>query len=408
MSQLFKSFTPQVKYYLIMNTFFSFGNALSGIFLSVFLWRLDDTFTLLATYSLFFSISIMLNFSICARLARKTSPMTTLRVGIVFYIITYFIIILFQTSLDKYVMLLGITLGLAVSLYSVGAHMAVLDLTTNHKRDKFLYIQGVVVTAGSLIGPLFSGFLIEQFEGVTGYFIVFSATCIFFVLAIVASFKIKGKPIGQKSYFWDVIKKPSKEWKRMYLVMFGDGIVSGVYGTFLVSMMIFIVVGGELKLGIFNFFAEIVSLIGFLLLAKISNPERRILIYSIGSISLFISSLILSIFPVLFGLVLFILVKPIASNMIGTTMNAFIYAAIEKDPDYDKRRLDYIVVREIPLGIGRIIGILIFLWMRNLYELEVLLAKAFSIFPIFYVLMIPIIYFAWKNKNQVERKAPAC
>ncbi|MCT8137587.1 MFS transporter [Anaerobacillus sp. CMMVII] len=360
MLRLFKSFSPTVKAYLFMNTFFSFGNALSGIFLSVFLWRLDETFTLLAMYSLSFSLSIMLNFSICAGLARKTSPMTTLRVGILFYIFTYLIIILFQTSLANYVMLVGFMLGMAVSLFSVGAHMSVLDLTTDKRRDKFLYVEGMMLTAGGLIGPLFSGLLIEQFEGLAGYFIVFSVTCLFFVLAILISFKIKGKPIAQRSYFWEVIKNPSKEWKRMYLVMFGEGIVSGVYGTFLISMMIFIVAGGELKLGIFNFGAEVVAIFTFLLLAKISKPERRVLIYSIGAIALFIASVFLSVFPIIIGLLIFGLIKPIASTMIGTSMNAFIYAAIEKDKGYENKRLDYIVVREIPLGLGRIIGIFIF------------------------------------------------
>ncbi len=403
MLALFKSFSPKVRAYLLMNSFFSFGNALSGIFLSVFLWRLDETFTLLAIYSLFFSLSIMLNFWICAGLARKTSPMTTLRIGIVFYIITYLIIILNQTSLENHVMLLGIMLGMAVSLFSVGAHMAVLDLTKDNRRDQFLYVQGMMVTTGGLIGPLFSGFLIEQFEGLVGYFFVFSVTCLFFILSILSSFKIKGKPIAEKSYFWDVVKKPSQQWKRMYVVMFGEGIVSGVYGTFLVSMMIFIVAGGELNLGIFNFGAEVVSILSFFLLAKISKPERRIMIYSIGAISLFLVSVFLSVFPVLFGLLLFGLIKPIAGNMIGTSMNAFIYAAIEKDPEYEKRRLDYIVVREIPLGLGRIIGILLFLGMRSLYDLEELLSISFGIFPVFYVLMIPVLYYAWRKSESVEK-----
>jgi len=61
-----------------------------------------------------------------------------------------------------------------------------------------------------------------------GYYIVFIATCIFFFLSFLISLKVKGSPIASKSYIWDVVRSPSREWKKIYYVMFADGIVSGV------------------------------------------------------------------------------------------------------------------------------------------------------------------------------------
>jgi hypothetical protein len=87
MGSFFKSFSMEVKYYLMMNGLFSFGSALSNVFLNIFLWRLDQTFTLLAHYSLYMSLSILLSFYFCDWLARRASPMTTMRLGILFYLI---------------------------------------------------------------------------------------------------------------------------------------------------------------------------------------------------------------------------------------------------------------------------------------------------------------------------------
>jgi MFS transporter, YQGE family, putative transporter len=400
MFQIFKSFSTELKFYLLMNTFFSFGGALSGVFQSVFLWKLDKTYSLLAYYSLYWSLAIIVFFGVCAWIARKTSPMITMRLGFVFYLITYLIMLVFHDTLRDHIFLLGMSNGLAMSLYYVGVHMAVLDLTTNDKRDQFLYIQGILLTIGGVIAPLIAGVLISQFQGMVGYYVVFIATCVFFFISFLVSLKVKGSPVTTKSHFWDVIKRPSPEWMKMYKVMFADGIVSGVYSTFLITMITFKVAGGELSLGVYNTAAEIVAIVAFYVLAKFSNPKYRLAIFAIGSISVFFSSVLLSVLPVLFSLVVFGIVSPVAMNMITTSMNAMIYESIEKDPLYKERRLDYIIIREIPLGVGRIIGVFLFLAMRKYFDFEQLLPVSFSLFPIVYVIMIPALYFIWKRPKK--------
>ncbi|MED1203390.1 MFS transporter [Heyndrickxia acidicola] len=397
MFAIFKSFSTELKFYLLMNTFFSFGGALSGVFQSVFLWKLDKTYSLLAYYSLYWSVAIIFSFGLCAWLARKTSPMITMRLGFIFYLITYLIMLVFHNTLSHHIFLLGISNGFAMSLYYVGVHMAVLDLTTNDKRDQFLYIQGILFTVGGVIAPLLAGIIISQFKGMTGYYIIFIATSVFFILSFFISLKVKGNSVATKSYFWEVIRNPSQEWKKMYKVMFADGIVSGVYTTFLITMFMFKVAGGEMSLGVFNTAAEIVSIIAFAVLAKFSNSDFRITIFAIGSISLLFSSVLLSALPVFIFLIVFSIIQPVAMNMITTSMNTMIYESIEKDPQYKDKRLDYIIIREIPLGIGRIIGVFLFLALRKYFNIEQLLPVSFSLFPIVYVFMIPALYFIWKK-----------
>lgn len=399
MLSIFRSFSTELKFYLLMNALFAFGTSLSGVFQSVFLWKLDKTYSLLAYYSLYWSVAIIFSFGLCAWLARKTSPMITMRLGFVFYLITYLIMLFFHDTLDEHIMLLGISNGLAMSLYYVGMHMAVLDLTTNDKRDQFLYIQGILFTIGGVIAPLLSGVMISQFAGMIGYYVVFMATCVFLFIAFFVSLRVKGNPVTSKSHFWEVIKNPSPEWKKMYSIMFADGIVSGAFTTFLITMMTFKVAGGELNLGLYNTGAQIMSIVAFYMLAKFTKAKDRITVFAIGSVTMLLSSVLISAYPIFISLIIFGLLSPIALNMIGTSMNAMIYESIERDPDYKEKRLDYIIIREIPLGVGRIIGVVLFLTMRKYFDLEELLPISFSIFPIVYVIMIPTLYLIWKKPN---------
>lgn len=164
-------------------------------------------------------------------------------------------------------------------------------------------------------------------------------------------------------------------------------------------MMIYDVAGGELNVGIFQTVSEIVSIVSFLVLAKLSNPEKRILVYTIGTISIFLCFLFLAYHPTFIGLILFVLIKPIAFNMMNTTMNSMIYASIEKDPTYKKLKLDYITIREIPLGFGRMLGVFIFLGMKNYFDLDRLLPISFSLFPAIYLAMVPVLYMIWHKKR---------
>ena len=337
MLSIFRSFSTELKFYLLMNALFAFGTSLSGVFQSVFLWKLDKTYSLLAYYSMYWSVAIIISFGLCAWLARKTSPMITMRLGFVFYLITYLIMLFFHDTLDEHIMLLGISNGLAMSLYYVGMHMAVLDLTTNDKRDQFLYIQGILFTIGGVMAPLLSGLLISRFEGMIGYYVVFMATCVFLFIAFIVSLRVKGNPVATKSHFWEVIKNPSPEWKKMYSIMFADGIVSGAFTTFLITMMTFKVAGGELNLGLYNTGAQIMSILAFYMLAKYSKAKDRITVFAIGSFTILLSSVLISAYPIFISLVVFGILSPIAMNMIGTSMNAMIYESIEGDPDYKKK-----------------------------------------------------------------------
>jgi MFS family permease len=384
-----------------MNALFSFGGNLSGVFQSVFLWKLDKTYSLLAYFSMYWSLAIILFFGLCAWLARKTTPLITMRLGFVFYLITYLIMLIFHQTLSEHIFLLGVVNGLAMSLYYVGMHMAVLDLTTNEKRDQFLYVQGILFTVGGMVAPLLSGIIISQLNGMTGYYVVFGATCVFFILAFFVSLRVKVKPVASNSFFWEVVKHPSAEWRKMYKVMFADGIVSGVYTTFLITMMTFKVAGGEFSLGVFNTAAQIVSMLAFYALAKYSIPDYRIRIFTIGAVGILLGSVLISAFPVIVSLVLFAIIQPVSMNMISTSMNAMIYASIEKDPQYKDKRLDYIIIREIPLGIGRIIGVAMFLEMGKYFDIEKLLPVSFSFFPLVYIVMIPSLYFIWKKPKTI-------
>jgi MFS family permease len=393
--------------YLLMMALYTFGSTMSGLFINVFIWKLHSSFTLLAVYSMIYSLVVVLSFPLCAKLARRRSPMASLRLGILCFIVTYALVLYLKELSGDFIWLIGFGIGLGSSFFAIGMHMQALDSTRDAGRDRFLYLSNLLNSLAGIAAPLVSGFLIDRFTGMTGYYFVFSTTLVWYLLAVLVSMRIKGKFIAKESQLWNVWKKPSREWRGMYWITMGSGFVEGVYQTFLITMMGYAIVQNELSLGGIATFAAVVSVLTSLVLSKVSKPEYRFRIYALGALLVCASSVWLSLQMVFAALVVYTVLSNVGMNLISTSFYAWTYASFEKDPEYEARRLDYVVIREIPLGVGRSIGLVVFLLLQYYVQGSVL-AVSFAVFGSVFVLIIfPLLRSFGTEKKKTPRALSA-
>src|SRR3569833_2506472 len=166
---------------------FFFATSLSNMFINVFIWKLNSSLSLLALYSLVFSLVILASFPLCAVFARKRTPMASSRLGILCFLATYALVLLLQERSADHIFVFGLGLGLGASFFAIGMHMGMLDSTRDRGRDCFLFVSNLLNSVSGMLAPLLSGFLIDRFTGMTGYYFVFSITLIWFLIAIVFS-----------------------------------------------------------------------------------------------------------------------------------------------------------------------------------------------------------------------------
>ncbi|PWK16536.1 MFS transporter [Tumebacillus permanentifrigoris] len=388
--------------YLLMMALYTFGSTMSGLFINVFIWKLHSSFTLLAIYSMIYSLVVVLSFPLCARLARRRSPMASLRLGILCFILTYAMVLYLKEASGDFICLIGFGIGLGSSFFAIGMHMQALDSTRDAGRDRFLYLSNLLNSLAGIAAPLVSGLLIDRLEGMTGYYLVFTTTLIWYLLAVLVSMRIKGKFIAKQSQLWNVWKKPTREWRGMYWITMGSGFVEGVYQTILITMMGYAILKSELSLGGITTFAAVVSVLTSLVLSKVSRPEYRFRIYALGALLVCVSSVWLSLQMAFAALVVYTVLANVGMNLISTSFYAWTYASFEKDPEYEARRLDYVVIREIPLGVGRSIGLVVFLLLQYYVQGNVL-AVSFAVFGSVFVLMIPFLRGIWREPEKTPR-----
>lgn len=387
--------TLNARRFLVMLLLQAFAVGLSSIFINLYIWNIDRSLATQAVYSLSQSAAILLSFPLCSLLARRTSPMASTRVGLGVFMLAYAVILWLQEDCAQHVVLVGALLGLAVSFFVIGQHMQFLENAQDTQRDRFLYAANYMTSAAAIVSPLLAGWLIQHIAGAPGYFTVFGLSLLTFAVAAWWSTRITGHPLGRTSNLLGAWRNKQRTWRGMFWVSTAMATVQGTYTSFLVTIMAYSILQDEFAFGAYSAMVALVGLACSVVLAARSKAEHRLRTYTLGALLVCVASLGLALVQQPAMLVAYGIASAIGMNTITTCEMAWSYAAIESAPDYAEHKLDYIVVREIPLGLGRMVGVGVFWVLHSQFENQVL-ALGFALFGAVYLALVPALRRIWQ------------
>ncbi|MEO5794399.1 MAG: MFS transporter [Rhodoferax sp.] len=387
--------TLNARRFLILMLLQAFAVGLSNIFVNLYIWNIDRSLFTQASYSLSQSAAILLSFPLCSLHARRTSPMASSRVGLVLFMLAYAVILWLQEDCARHVVLIGGMLGLAVSFFVIGQHMQFLENAQDAQRDRFLYAANYMTSGAAILAPLLAGWLIQHIAGAPGYSTVFGLSLLTFAAATWWSTRITGQPLARQSNLLGAWRNKQRTWRGMFWASTAMATVQGTYTSFLVTIMAFSILQDEFALGAYSAMVALVGLVSSVALAARSQARHRLRTYTVGALLVCAASIALALVPTPGMLVVYGIASAIGMNTITTCEIAWSYAAIESAPDYDQHKLDYIVVREIPLGIGRMVGVGVFLLLNSQFESQVL-TLGFVLFGAVYLALVPALRRIWQ------------
>jgi YQGE family putative transporter len=282
------------------------------------------------------------------------------------YSVLFIILLTVQNKASSYIWLLGALMGTSGGFYYLSYNVLGYDFSTNDNRDFVMGIQGLVLSVATMIAPFVAAAIIEWLEGSTGYILVFSTSLTLFIIAGVLSTRIPAKTINKQYYIKSVLFLPLKKANWRY-VMVGEslrGFREGVM-MFLTGVLLYAIVNSELYIGYLTLISSTIQFLSFYYISGKMRPHTRkkymligavfiaavssIFLYKISVVTLFIYSIISSIFV----------------TFINNSSMGIIYWVIHKTPNSQKRRIEGIVVREVYLNIGRVAGVALLLLFPN-------------------------------------------
>ncbi len=353
----------QIRLLLVIQGMFAAATALSGTFINVYLWKVSNDYALIGWFSLASQVSNVVTFWLAGKWVKEYNKMNSLRVGIVVSAAFYMFVLLLQKQAVDYVLLLGTVQGIGSGLFWLAFNVVYFEVTSPETRDRFNGFAGLLNSGASMLAPWISGLLITQMKNTSGYKFIFTLSLIIFLIGVITSFFLKKRRVeGTYEWFHAMVRMKQKRnpWRLAVPALMAQGVREGVF-VFLIGLMVFVATNNEMQVGNYFLITSAVALVSYLILGKWLKPERRMAGMLLGSIML-----IMVILPFFWDvnyttLLIFGIGTSIFIPLFIIPMTSSVFDIIGRDQESASHRVEYVVLRELGLNIGRISGILLFI-----------------------------------------------
>lgn len=366
--------TKDLTLLIVIGGLYSISAALSNTFVNIFLWKQSESFFDIGLYNLTIVILQPITFIISGKMTKVMDRVIVLRIGVIFLSVFYLTVLLVGELASTYVLLLGAIQGVGYGFYWLAFNVLTFEITEPENRDFFNGFSGIMSSLGGMIGPFLAGYIITQTKGNIGYSIIFAISLFLFAVSVILSLFINRRPAHGKYYFWRIIRerKYNGNWRRITSAHICQGLREGTF-IFIVSLFIFISTGSELALGTFGLLNSGIGLLTYYSAARFIKREYRTRAILIGGLGLFFSIFLL-VFDVTYAkLLVYGVIIAICYPLLLVPYVSITYDVIGRSWKAAEMRVEYIVVRDVFLNIGRIISIFTFLLSITFFEMEIVL-----------------------------------
>ncbi|WP_281885426.1 MFS transporter [Paenibacillus sp. YYML68] len=359
---------------LFIHFCFQFGASMSGVFLTLYLWRLTESLTINAIYFATSFSAMMVGFVFGGWMIKKKDRMVVYRIGIAMNAVFYLAVVFAGELVASWYLLFAIGHGIAGAFYWVGYLTLMYEVSTDQNRIRYLALNTTMFMLGGLVGPALAGFLIRMNDGLQGYTLVFGIACVMFFIASIGSLRIKSNASHHRTYYLKysgLLIRKHKRWAKSMYGFLSLGLLQGLM-LFLPNILLFRLIPREDIVGYLGVLFALLSIGASMYISRFGNEslaKRMIVLSTLGFVlgTLFIVA-DMSIGSVLIFMILYSVCAPLQGN----TITVFFYRTIGELPLRGELRVESVVLREIFINIGRIIAIVSFVLVLERYGIELL------------------------------------
>lgn len=380
--------TKDLALLLIIGGLYNLSVALSNTFVNVYLWKQSQSFFELGIYNITTVIVQPLVFIFAGKLVKVIDRVFILKLGVIFLALFYMAVLYTGEQASEHIIILGSILGIGYGFFWLAYNLLTFEITDPENRDFFNGFSGIMTSIGGMVGPFLAGYIITHTVGNKGYSFIFTVSMFFFGVAVILSFFFSRRHAHGTYHFWRIIqeRKKNENWRRITTAHICQGLREGTF-LFVISVFLFISTGSESALGTFGLLNSGIGLFTYYAASRFIKKEYRNQAILIGAVGLLIS-IFLVIWDVTYiKLLIYGVSIAIFYPMLLVPYYSLTYDVIGQSWKAAEMRVEYIVVREVFLNIGRIISIFFFLICISLFDINVILPYVLLILGCAYVLL---------------------
>ncbi|QGG55499.1 MFS transporter [Paenibacillus sp. B01] len=352
---------------LAVLTLYNGANALSGVFVPVYLFKANQSYALVGWFSLLQYAAGGLCVYLAGSWVKRKGLVASLRTGIALSGGFYMAVLLLSGKAAAWAAPLGLLNGTAGGFYWLAYNVLYFEITEKDNRDAYNGMAGLLGSAVGMAAPFLSGLVIAGSGGNKGYTVIFSVSLALFGAAALLSAKIRKRP-PQGRYRWSFpaaeLRQRASPWRRFAPAIVLQGLRDGVF-LFVLGLAIYASTGAEQKVGTYYLVTSLVGMAAFWLCGRKLGPERRRAGMLVGTLAL--AAVLL---PLLGGmtyssLLLVGIGTALFSPLYLIPITSSVFDLMGRCEEAAASRVELTVLRELALTAGRLVGVLAFIYIAG-------------------------------------------
>lgn len=365
-----RKLTKNAVIFLLVQALYVLSTALSATFVNVYMWRLTSDMRYIVFQNMLSSITIVIMFILSGQISRKFGITSCIRLGIISNLLFYVIILLLKEKAENYLIYLGFLSGSAVGFYFYAVNTLNYHYTNSSNRAYFLGLSGALGSIMGTAAPIISGYIIISKEKLQGHYLVFLISFLLFLSAIMLSYFLTQIKEEGKYYLKQVLKtRNNSTWNNIMLSHLLLGFKDGSFDL-LLGLLVYMVFQNELNMGKLSTAASILGIGSTYFIGRLLNKKNQRKIFFVGAIMTLFSTIIVVIWTSYTGVVINSMLNALFTCLWTIPMSNMVYEVVGKFSTEESNIGDYMTALEVPIVIGRIVSLSIFLALYSFFDMK--------------------------------------
>ncbi len=347
--------------FLLVHTGFIIFNGLPSVFINTFLMKQTGSMNVVLIFNGLSFLGTAIGMFLSSAAVHRFNSGVVSVLGIFGYNLLYLQLIFLNTHAADYVLLLGITNGLAGAFYWISYSELLTQYTDLNNRDSGIAILSIMVSVVNSIIPFFAGAVISAVGGITGYNVVFGLAFVIAIITAIGAIRLpkpknKTPRVHHRQTFQFCLRNKALLYSMISSAFMG--IREGAFG-FILSILLYRLIKSEVLVGFNTFLSSVAAIASFLIISRKIKGKNRIKYMEIAVFSLLIFSIVnvFTINPII--LILFTIVNSFFSGFICNSAFGIFLDAVQILPGAESMRPELFAQKELCLAIGRCLGLFI-------------------------------------------------
>ncbi len=363
-----KQLPPSAKTLIWMIGLYDFSYAIASVFFNVFLFRQKEDWNVVISFNILQFALIPAAFWIGGVLSPRFGHRLSYQLGFIFHALLFLSVLLWRESAPEHTLILGFLGGFGLGFYYLGQHALTFDMTDSKDRDYFFSLYFLLSSLLKIAAPGISGWVIASFtqgdgqasQSLLGYYLVFGFILLIYLVLIFQSWRLKAPRPSGDFQVRKVLALPwGRDWKNLLAAWFFSGLRGGLF-WFVTSLFVYRTWHNEMAVGNYNMLSTFLAVVTAYALSRWAHQKHRQTGLAISSGLIVAASLLLAFNMSPLALLLFAVLYAVGVTWFQVGFSAISFEVIEGATGSAKRKLEYLTLRELPLALGRFIGLAVF------------------------------------------------